>query len=74
MDNFEVVLEEDVAGGYVALVPRLPGCVSQGESRTEALDNVKDAIKAMLSVLKEDNVDIIEYSGINKVELATVAV
>ena len=73
MDNFEVVLERDVDGGYVALVPRLPGCVSQGESKKEALKNVKDAIKLVLEVLKEDNISLEEYSGINKVELAVVA-
>jgi len=73
MDNFEVVLERDVDGGYVALVPRLPGCVSQGESKKEALKNVKDAIKLVVDVLKEDNISLEEYSGINKVELAVVA-
>ncbi len=48
-----VVLSEDEQGGYVAEFPALPGCVSQGESRQEALANLKEAIEGTLLTLSE---------------------
>ena len=42
---YTVVLEQEADGGFVALVPALPGCVSQGDTRQEALDNVREAIE-----------------------------
>jgi len=43
--RYTVVLEEEPDGGYVATVPALPGCVSQGDSRDEALVNIREAIE-----------------------------
>ena len=40
---FTVVLELEPDGGYVARVPSLPGCVSQGKTRDEALANIREA-------------------------------
>jgi predicted RNase H-like HicB family nuclease len=42
--RYTVVLEREDDGGYVASVPALPGCVSQGDTRTEALKNIQEAI------------------------------
>jgi predicted RNase H-like HicB family nuclease len=44
MQDFDVVLLEDETGGYVAIVPALPGCHTQGDTLTEVLDNIKEAI------------------------------
>jgi len=41
--RYTVVLEEDPEGGYVAVVPALPGCVSQGDTRQQALANAREA-------------------------------
>jgi predicted RNase H-like HicB family nuclease len=43
--RYTVVLEAEPDGGYVASVPALPGCVSQGGSRAEALANIQEAIE-----------------------------
>ena len=43
--RYTVILEREADGGYVASVPLLPGCVSQGDSREEALDNIREAIE-----------------------------
>jgi predicted RNase H-like HicB family nuclease len=40
---FTVVLEQEPDGGYVARVPSLPGCVSQGQTRDEVLANIREA-------------------------------
>ncbi len=42
--EYHVVLERDVEGGYVAVVPAFPGCYSQGETAEETLSNVREAI------------------------------
>lgn len=51
--KFRVVVEQDEDGMYVAECPALPGCVSQGKTRQEAIDNLKDATQGYLESLKE---------------------
>jgi len=52
--EYPVVLEKDEeAGGYVVYCPTLRGCVSQGETEEEALENIKDAIRAYLLGLED---------------------
>lgn len=42
--RYTVVLEQESDGGFVVSVPVLPGCVSQGDTRDEALNNIREAI------------------------------
>jgi predicted RNase H-like HicB family nuclease len=51
MRDFDVVLLEDETGGYVAKVPALSGCHTQGETLVEVLENVKEAIDLYLGTL-----------------------
>jgi len=41
--HYTVILEREADGGYVATVPILPGCVSQGDTRDEAMTNIREA-------------------------------
>ena len=41
--RYTVILEQESDGGYVAVVPALPGCVSQGDTREEAMTNIAEA-------------------------------
>jgi predicted RNase H-like HicB family nuclease len=50
--KFRVMIQRDEDGVYVAEVPSLPGCVSQGTTRPETLDNVREAIALYLESLK----------------------
>jgi predicted RNase H-like HicB family nuclease len=43
--GYTVILEQESDGQYVALVPALPGCVSQGATRQDALANIREAIE-----------------------------
>ncbi len=43
--GYTVVLEQESDGQYVAVVPALPGCVSQGATRGEVIDNIREAIE-----------------------------
>lgn len=51
--NFTVTLDRDEHGVWVAECPSIPGCVSQGENREEALNNVREAIALCLEVRSE---------------------
>ena len=50
--KLHVTIEHDDAGYYVAEVPALPGCLSQGKTHQEALANIKEAIKGWLEVME----------------------
>ena len=54
--RYTVVLEQEGDGGYVAIVPALPGCVSQGDDRAEALANVREAIELYIEDCREAGV------------------
>jgi len=57
--EYTVILHWDGEyNGYWAEVPALPGCVSQGKSREEALNNIKEAIELHLECLEEDGEEI----------------
>ena len=53
--KYRVTIEEDEDGMFEAECPTLPGCISQGKNRKEALANIKDAIKGYLQRLKKHN-------------------
>jgi len=50
---FTVTIDRDEDGAWVAECPSIPGCVSQGESKQEALENVREAISLCLEVRAE---------------------
>ena len=56
----QVVLYPGDDGYWVAECPRLPGCVSQGETREDAIINIKDAIEVCIAVLEEDGLPVPE--------------
>lgn len=51
--RYTVVLEQEDDGGYVVSVPALPGCVTQGNSRAEALNNIREAIALYIEDCRE---------------------
>jgi len=52
--KLRVILEPSEDGGYTATVPALPGCISEGDSREEALENIKEAIALYLEPVDDD--------------------
>lgn len=64
-----VVIEPQDEGGYTVYVPSLPGCVSQGETKEEALRNIKEAI---VLYIEPDENEIIVYR--ERGETLTVAI
>ncbi len=56
--KFHVTIERDEDGVYVAECPSIPGCVSQGKTKEEALRNIRDAIKLCLEVRQEQGLPL----------------
>ena len=54
--KLNVIIEKDEDGYYVAEVPALPGCLSQGQTYDEAVANVKEAIEGWLEVMESKHV------------------
>jgi predicted RNase H-like HicB family nuclease len=53
--KYRVLIEQDEDGVFVAEVPSLPGCISQGKTRKEATENIKEAIALYLESLDARN-------------------
>lgn len=62
-----VVLEPSDEGGYTAVAPGLPGCISEGETKDEALANIKEAIELYLEPVEDD---LYAIPGAEVVEIA----
>lgn len=56
--TYRVIIEPATEGGYVAFVPSLPGCMTQGETFEEIKENIKDAISGYVAILKEQGEEI----------------
>ena len=66
----QVIIYPGEDGYWVAECPSLPGCISQGETRELAIENIREAIKGYIAVLEEDGLPVPE----ERFELLTVAV
>jgi predicted RNase H-like HicB family nuclease len=69
--RYTVVLEREPDGGFVASVPVLPGCVSQGDSREEALRNIREAVELYVEDCEAAGDPVPEEVGREFVELKT---
>ena len=52
--KLKVVLEPSDEGGYTVYVPSLPGCISEGSTKEEALSNIKEAIELYMEPVDDD--------------------
>ncbi len=53
--KFRILIEQDEEGIFIAECPSLPGCISEGKTRKEALLNIHDAVEGYLESLKKHN-------------------
>jgi len=54
----EVIIYPGEDGYFVIMCPSLPGCISQGKTREEAIENIKEAIELYIETLQEENMPI----------------
>jgi len=52
--NLDIILEPSEEGGFTVTVPALPGCISEGETREEALKNIREVIELYLEPVCDD--------------------
>ncbi len=61
--KYRITVEQDENGIYVAECPALPGCVSEGKTKEEAVENIKDAIQGYVESLKKHNESVPPSTG-----------
>jgi len=68
---FHVIIEQDEDGGYIGKVPELQGCLSQGDSLDELMENIKEAVELCLEVSAKDrakvNSEHIRFVGVQEI-------
>ena len=64
--KIKVYLEPSEEGGYTVIVPSLPGCISEGDTKEEALKNIREAIELYLEPVEND---ILTIAQTEEVEL-----
>ena len=69
--KYTVVLQRESDGGFSAYVPALPGCVSQGDSRDDALANIREAIDLYVEDCLESGDPVPEENALEYVELVS---
>ena len=54
--KIKIILEPSEEGGYTAIVPSLPGCISEGNSKDDAVKNIREAIELYLEPVEDDEI------------------
>ena len=67
--ELDIILEPQEEGGYTVYVPSLPGCISQGETKGEAIENIKEAVGLYLEA---DENELIIYQDKGETEKITI--
>ncbi|MCZ7357331.1 MAG: type II toxin-antitoxin system HicB family antitoxin [Candidatus Methanoperedens sp.] len=68
--KYTIILEKEEEGGYSAQCLELPGAISQGETKQEALRNIKEAIELVLEVINEEVKTLGNAAEISAVEVS----
>jgi len=72
INNYTVLIEQDEDGIYVAKVPDIPGCYTQGNTVEQAMERIKEAIDVCLEAEKTMNYEPLKFVGIQQIEVAAV--
>jgi len=68
-ERFHIIIEQDEDGGFIGKVPELQGCVSQGDTLDELMENMKEAIELCLEVETDKKVkrDTAKFIGVQEI-------
>ena len=66
--DFTIIIEQDEDGAYVAKVPEIDGCYTQGKTLNEVLERIKEAIELCLEADNEE-VNPLKFIGIQKIQI-----
>lgn len=71
--KYTIIIERGRESGFVAYAPTLKGCVSQGQTKEEALKNIKEAMEVYIESLLDDGLPVPTEIGKDTVELEVAA-
>jgi predicted RNase H-like HicB family nuclease len=54
--KIKIILEPSEEGGYTVVVPSLPGCISEGNSKEEAIQNIKEAVELYMEPVEDHEI------------------
>lgn len=67
--NFTVLIEQDEDGMYIAKVPDIPGCYTQGKTVEQAMERIKEAIQVCLESEEEEEILPLKFIGVQQLEV-----
>ncbi|HII02437.1 TPA: type II toxin-antitoxin system HicB family antitoxin [Methanosarcinaceae archaeon] len=67
--NYTVLIEQDEDGMYIATVPDIPGCYTQGKTVEQAMERVKEAIQVCIEAEELEDILPMKFIGIQQVEV-----
>jgi predicted RNase H-like HicB family nuclease len=70
--DIKIVIEKDEDGFFIATVPALPGCISQGKTEKLAIKNIKDAIELHMHALAEDGLPLSGKKSVKETIISVV--
>ena len=71
--KFRAILEPNESGGYTVTVPILPGCISEGDTNTEALANISEAIELYIESLQAEGEAVPSEEGVEEAVVEVAA-
>jgi predicted RNase H-like HicB family nuclease len=75
MKTYPILLEQGLDGWIIASCPSIHGCITQGQTRAEALSNIREAIELMLDVIEEKDMEKpLEFLEITTIQVETEVV
>jgi len=66
--EFNVIIERDAEGYFVASVPSLPGCHTQAKSLDELIERIREAIELCLEV-EDDSIESLDFVGVQRISV-----
>ncbi|MDD4627718.1 MAG: type II toxin-antitoxin system HicB family antitoxin [Syntrophomonas sp.] len=70
--SFTILIEKDEDGGYIATVPELKGCHTQGDTMAEIMASIDEAIRLCLEVHEKDRIDVFNQNFVESRQLELV--
>ena len=67
--NFTVLIEQDEDGMYIAKVPDIQGCYTQGKTVEQAMERIKEAIQVCLEAGEEEEILPLKFIGVQQLEV-----
>ena len=69
--TFTVLIERDEDGIYIAKVPDIPGCYTQGKTVEQVMERIKEAVQVCLQSENKDNYQPLKFVGIQQLEVSS---